>query len=405
SRALGTAESPTDLALHLDYRIRHLLVDEFQDTSVSQHELLAKLTAGWQAGDGRTLFVVGDPMQSIYRFRQAEVGLYLRARHEGIGSVRLTPLALTVNFRSQQGIVDWVNSTFAQVLPAEENIAAGAVPYAAAVAHHALEPGLAVYTHAFIDADPDAEAQRVVELVTAARAHNPQGKIAILVRSRAPLACIAPRLKQAGHAFRAVEIEPLAERPVVQDLLALTRALTHLADRAAWLALLRAPWCGLTLADLVAFAGDEHAAQESPNKSPLSSSSGEAKESPNKSPLPLKGGEGEGEGEVSSLPHAQGFPSIWTLLQDETRSARLSDAARQRLENVRTVLTNALAMRVCSRLRQIVEGAWLALGGPACVDAPTDLEDARVYLDLLDELEEGGDITDSARLAEQVSEL
>jgi len=102
SRALGTAESPTDLALHLDYRIRHLLVDEFQDTSVSQHELLAKLTAGWQAGDGRTLFVVGDPMQSIYRFRQAEVGLYLRARHEGIGNVRLTPLALTVNFRSQQ---------------------------------------------------------------------------------------------------------------------------------------------------------------------------------------------------------------------------------------------------------------------------------------------------------------
>jgi len=94
-----------------------------------------------------------------------------------------------------------------------------------------------------------------------------EGKIAILVRSRAPLARIAQRLKQAGHAFRAVEIEPLAERPVVQDLLALTRALTHLADRAAWLALLRAPWCGLTLADLVTIAGDEHAAKESPNKS------------------------------------------------------------------------------------------------------------------------------------------
>ena len=385
SRALGNAESPTDLALHLDYRIRHLLVDEFQDTSVSQHELLAKLTAGWQAGDGRTLFVVGDPMQSIYRFRQAEVGLYLRARHEGIGSVRLTPLALTVNFRSQQGIVDWVNNTFAQVLPTEENIAAGAVPYAAAVAHHPLEPGLAVYTHAFIDTETDAEALRVAELVTAARTHNPAGKIAILVRSRAPLARIAQRLKQAGHAFRAVEIEPLAERPVVQDLLALTRALTHLADRAAWLALLRAPWCGLTLADLVALVGDEN-----------------SKGSPIKSPLPLSGREGEGEG-VNS--YAQSFPGIWTLLQDETRIARLSAAARQRIETVRAVLANSLAMRGRSRLRQIVEGAWLALGGPACVDAPTDLEDARVYLDLLDELEEGGDITDSARLAEQVSEL
>jgi len=410
SRALGTTESPTDLALHLDYRIRHLLVDEFQDTSVSQHELLAKLTAGWQAGDGRTLFVVGDPMQSIYRFRQAEVGLYLRARHEGIGSVRLTPLALTVNFRSQQGIVDWVNDTFAQVLPTEENIAAGAVPYAAAVAHHTPEPGLAVYTHAFIatEADAqgrasvaggrmpgatDAEALRVAELVTAARTHNPAGKIAILVRSRAPLARIAARLKQAGHAFRAVEIEPLAERPVVQDLLALTRALTHLADRAAWLAILRAPWCGLTLADLVTLAGDEDVAENSQN------------DTQNKSPLPLPGGEGEGEGESTYSPHAQGSPSIWTVLNDENHSARLSAAARQRLENVRTVLTHALTQRGRHRLRQIVEGAWLALGGPACVESKTDLEDARVYLDLLDELEEGGDITDSARLAEQVSEL
>ncbi len=400
SRALGTAESPTDLALHLDYRIRHLLVDEFQDTSVSQYELLAKLTNGWQAGDGRTLFVVGDPMQSIYRFRQAEVGLYLRARHEGIGSVQLTPLALTVNFRSQQGIVDWVNSTFAQVLPAEEDIAAGAVPYAAAVAHHPLEPGLAVYTHAFLDADPDAEAQRVVELVTTARAHNPEGKIAILVRSRTPLAHIAPRLKQAGHKFQAVEIEPLAERPVVQDLLALTRALTHLADRAAWLALLRAPWCGLTLADLVAFVGND--AMDGEGRAAAGEHA--AKESPNKSPLP-SAGEGEGEGEKTFSPRTQGSTSIWTFLQDQTRIARLSAAARQRLESVRIVLASALAQRGRSRLRPIVEGAWLALGGPACVDAPTDLEDARVYLDLLDELEEGGDITDSARLAEQVSEL
>ncbi len=69
--ALGAEGEPTDLALALDYRIRHLLVDEFQDTSLSQFKLLERLTAGWEEGDGRTVFVGGDPMQSIYRFREA----------------------------------------------------------------------------------------------------------------------------------------------------------------------------------------------------------------------------------------------------------------------------------------------------------------------------------------------
>src|SRR5919204_533400 len=83
-RALGTADSPTDLLLALDTKIRHILVDEFQDTSYSQWELLERLTGGWEQGDGRTLFLVGDPMQSIYRFREAKVALFLQAWEEGL---------------------------------------------------------------------------------------------------------------------------------------------------------------------------------------------------------------------------------------------------------------------------------------------------------------------------------
>ena len=74
--ALGQIDNPTEVAYRMDSRIEHLLVDEFQDTSRAQFELLEQLTGGWQPGDGRTLFLVGDPMQSIYRFRQAEVGLF-----------------------------------------------------------------------------------------------------------------------------------------------------------------------------------------------------------------------------------------------------------------------------------------------------------------------------------------
>ena len=97
-RALGHYEHVSDLALSLDYKIQHILIDEFQDTSISQWRLLERLVAGWQANDNRTLFLVGDPMQSIYRFRQAEVGLFIKAKQYGIGGIALKSLTLTTNF-------------------------------------------------------------------------------------------------------------------------------------------------------------------------------------------------------------------------------------------------------------------------------------------------------------------
>ena len=85
--ALGEVTEPSDLALALDYRINHLLVDEFQDTSISQFRLFELLLAGWSSEEGNTFFAVGDPMQSIYRFRDAEVSLFVRAWESGIADV------------------------------------------------------------------------------------------------------------------------------------------------------------------------------------------------------------------------------------------------------------------------------------------------------------------------------
>src|SRR5205823_5841002 len=110
--ALAEAGQPTELALRTGLSLQHILVDEFQDTSLAQFQLLEALTAAWEEGDGRTLFVVGDPMQSIYRFRDAEVGLFLRARDHGIGNVRLTPLRLARNFRATEPLVAWNNAVF-----------------------------------------------------------------------------------------------------------------------------------------------------------------------------------------------------------------------------------------------------------------------------------------------------
>ena len=75
---------PTDAALAVADGIRHLLVDEFQDTSRRQHQLLACLIAAWPEPTGRTCFVVGDPMQSIYFFRDADAELFPRVKTVGL---------------------------------------------------------------------------------------------------------------------------------------------------------------------------------------------------------------------------------------------------------------------------------------------------------------------------------
>ena len=134
-RALGAAEEPTDLALNYDNRISHILVDEFQDTSSLQIQLLEKLTAGWHNGDGRTLFLVGDPMQGIYSFRKADIGLFLGVWHdEKLGSVSLESLKLETNFRSDSNVIKWVNTVFSHAFPSEDNGRLGAVAYSHSVA-------------------------------------------------------------------------------------------------------------------------------------------------------------------------------------------------------------------------------------------------------------------------------
>ena len=358
--ALGGELEPTDLALRLDYRLRHLLVDEFQDTSQSQHELLRGLTAGWQPGDGRTLFLVGDPMQSIYRFRKAEVGLFLDAWEGELGQIPLEPLQLTVNFRSEQGVVDWVNRQFPRVFPALADKLKGAVPYVPCEAFRRAGVGGAVAVHPFIERDDGAEAARMVELIRAAQAEQPDGTTAVLVRSKAHLDHLIHALREARLSYQAVEIGALAQRPAVLDLLSLTLALLHTADRVSWLALLHGPLCGLTLADLHALAG---------------------------------GAQGE---------HGVPLPA---LLATADSVARLSVDGRERALACGKLLQVALDERGRQPLRDWVEGAWLALGGPACLPDDAAAEDVEVFFRLLQELDGGAEPLTPERVREGVDAL
>ncbi|MDO8934089.1 MAG: UvrD-helicase domain-containing protein, partial [Rhodocyclaceae bacterium] len=149
-QALGGLDAPSDLALALDYRIQHLLVDEFQDTSPTQVELLRRLTAGWATGDGRTLFAVGDPMQSIYRFRKADVGLFLRVADAGIGGLTLERLRLTRNNRSCAAVVAWVNGSFETIFPSQDGVASGAIRYRPFAPTREPLPGAGVFVHPLV---------------------------------------------------------------------------------------------------------------------------------------------------------------------------------------------------------------------------------------------------------------
>lgn len=265
-QALGHADEPTDLLLALDTTIRHILIDEFQDTSQSQIDLLERLTSGWQTGDGRTLFLVGDPMQSIYRFRKADVACFLKVKEHGLGEIALTALELTDNFRSQAELVNWVNATCGPVFPAENHSGLGAITYTPSVPFQAGVPGLGAEFHPVWQSkesvdeadDPVAVAESIaIQLAKEALLKYPDSEhpVAILVRARSHLDGIVHRLAQQNIPCRAVELVSLQSRQVVIDLAQLARALSHAGDRLAWLSVLRSPLCGLTLNSLHAVFG------------------------------------------------------------------------------------------------------------------------------------------------------
>ncbi len=248
-RALGTEDDPTELALYLDYQIQHLLIDEFQDTSITQYALLEKLTQAWEPNEGRSLFLVGDPMQSIYRFRDAEVGLFIRAEKYGINRIFLTKLYLAHNYRSDKKIIDWINDNFLRIFPTVTNTTLGAIPYAPSIATQ-NNSGHGVQLYGLLNQTNEDEAAHIAKLICSIQKQSTHESIAILVRSRHHLLSILPALQAAKIPYQAVALETLAHCPIVQDLLTLTRALLHREDRIAWLGFLRSPLLGLTLSDL-----------------------------------------------------------------------------------------------------------------------------------------------------------
>ncbi|MGC9222736.1 MAG: UvrD-helicase domain-containing protein [Terracidiphilus sp.] len=362
---------PNDAAQAAADGIRHLLVDEFQDTSRRQHQLLAHLVAAWSGRDGRTCFVVGDPMQSIYFFRDADAELFPRTERLGLEvpgdlPLRFDPVLLTANFRTAPALVDQLNRTFAQIFTGEDGIAfVKAEPARDSLPdsgkhmvsaesprlqlHCAFMPGsrsLSPSEKQAIEAQRDSALLKQTEEIVAcirghlervdeARARGEKYRVAVIGRARKSLTPVAQALRNARIPFRAVELEELQNQPEIIDALALARALHNPEDRVAWLGVLRAPWCGLSLADLHTLASaDDEAVKSRPIPDLLS--------------------------ERTHLLSESGQSAVARLLNAVTFAKRLRSS------------------QPAAALGTWLEQVWLHLGGAQCVDAV-----ARTNLDLL----------------------
>jgi ATP-dependent exoDNAse (exonuclease V) beta subunit len=263
---LRSPEHGVAVRSRLQQRYRRLLLDEFQDTDPIQIELAVRIAGGaaatqddWAQVDvpDGSLFVVGDPKQSIYRFRRADIATYLRAQQR-IGR----EVVLDTNFRTTAPILAWVNEVFGALIVATP----GSQPaYRPLRAHREPAPVGPAVVALGVDAHadrPDAgtlrerEAAGVVNAVRTALHEKWQvagdggwrditlGDIAVLVPSRTSLPQLENALDAAGIGYHPGATSLVYRSREVRDLLTAARAADDPSDRLALVAALRSPLFG-----------------------------------------------------------------------------------------------------------------------------------------------------------------
>jgi ATP-dependent helicase/nuclease subunit A len=256
TRALSRCEHPSESLLFYHDHLRHILVDEAQDLNDVQAGIMAKLTEGWEPGDGRTVFMVGDPKQSVYRFRRAEVSLFYELKERGLvreaeSPLPLKPLLLSTNFRSRPHLVEFANNLFEKVMasPRREYDEVEFTP-SRHVREGADDEGNVVGA-IFSDQEPteeigvtplEREARWIAASVAKRCKERPNETIAILIPVRTHLASFVRALTEAGIALCLTEGERLRGSPEVRHLLNLFVAMVRPSDDVAWAGALRAPW-------------------------------------------------------------------------------------------------------------------------------------------------------------------
>jgi ATP-dependent helicase/nuclease subunit A len=267
-----------DVRRRLKQRFRLLLVDEFQDTDPLQYEIVLFL-AEEPGGEAREpfrarldpgrLFVVGDPKQSIYRFRGADYAAFARAI-ERIPESNRDDLSLVGNFRSVPGVVDPVNALFAHPrgcwIPAEGYQA----PYEAIDAvrpAEGREPAVDVWTVELADGAKAADRRAAEGRVIAEAIERWAGpgkdlgyeQITLLFRACTNLSYYLRALRERDIPFVVDGGRDFLQRPEVAQLMATLRAVSRPNDQPSLLAYLRSPAGAVSDVELARYAREDGA--------------------------------------------------------------------------------------------------------------------------------------------------
>lgn len=222
-------------------QIRHLLIDEFQDTSNLQAILIESLIMIWESENQHSLFIVGDPMQSIYKFRQADVRLFKKVQSEGIGYIKPIALALSTNFRSSSTLINHFNDTFKYVFPDIDDLPLGGIAYHSSTAAHE-QPGQIVWWD-------DNEIDSILNYVQ----QVPENEtVAILARSRSHL---LPIYQSLPSGVNTPGLFFLYEYTWIQEIAAITLAIYQPDDIASLgiqrLTILKKSWTNIINQDFL----------------------------------------------------------------------------------------------------------------------------------------------------------
>lgn len=228
-------------------RFHYIMVDEFQDTNERQKRLIYFLCgdSGEQLQGGK-LFIVGDPKQSIYRFRGADVGVFAKVRRD-IAAQGGQLLTLNKNFRSVDKILTTVNAVFKPLLG--ENVSRDV--YFEALDFDksgAARPELLLlpYDKECGRSSFEVESEALAQKVRAVHDEGvPYGEMAVLLRSVTHCGELAEALQRCGVPYEIIDGKGFYERQEVLDLLHLLTALQNRRRSLELAGVLRSPYFGL----------------------------------------------------------------------------------------------------------------------------------------------------------------